>query len=548
MAEVLTTKLKNDTTRMFMEDIQNNDFYVFVSSITTDTRQTASNSQYSKNEFLENTVFGKKVLGSDTKFMIKYHPWQKDATYVQYDDKIDLEGEKFYAVVGPNDNDTGDYRVFKCLYNNNDGPSIAPPNWNAYTTNQIYATADKYVWKFMYAIESSEFEAYNAVGYIPLPIDLEINPDPNANSAAIIYGSELSDIFIENPVDNAGYPSLDGFLAAAPSNSGVITFRAGGSGVVNQIQNYYAGMSIYITNPDQTSQIYKIDTYEFDSASGYGKARVVGTPRADGVSNIATFSIIPTIELQGDGTGCVAKAEVTAGQISNIIILNPGSGYTNLTASVKDPEFDFAPEDTNSVDVRVELRPILSPFGGHGYNLIDELYCSHILLYGYITETDNNQIGSESSYSNIGIVKNPEFVSASANTANTPDVFDNRIKIVTNDIIYAIEGDVVTQLDSSNKITFTGKIHEVDDTANTAYISNYMGPFTNQANNDISFDPTAAIVNSTGQRIIINSPQANNTIESDYIQRSGQVYFMEDFVPLVRTRTSREEYKLVLEF
>ena len=75
-----------------------------------------------------------------------------------------------------------------------------------------------------------------------------------------------------------------------------------------------------------------------------------------------------------------------------------------------------------------------------------------------------------------------------------------------------------------------------------------MGPFANQANNDISFDPTAAIVNSTGQRIIINSPQANNTIESDYIQRSGQVYFMEDFVPLVRTRTSREEYKLVLEF
>jgi hypothetical protein len=75
-----------------------------------------------------------------------------------------------------------------------------------------------------------------------------------------------------------------------------------------------------------------------------------------------------------------------------------------------------------------------------------------------------------------------------------------------------------------------------------------MGPFANQANNDISLDPTAAIVNSTGQRIIINSPQANNTIESDYIQRSGQVYFMEDFVPLVRTRTSREEYKLVLEF
>ncbi len=545
MAEVLTTKLKNDTTRMFMEDIQDNDFYVFVSSIATDSRSTASNSQYSKNEFLENTVFGKKVLGSDTKFMIKFHPWQKDATYVQYDDKVNLEGDKFYAVVGPNDNDTGDYRVFKCLYNNNNGPSSAPPNWNSFTTNQIYRTADKYVWKFMYAIEAAEFEAYNAVGYIPLPVDLVINPDPNANTNAIIYGSELSDIFIENPVDNAGYPSLEGFLVASPSNSGIITVRADN---INQIQNYYSGMSIYTTNPDGVSHIYKIDTYTFDSNTGYGKVRVEGTPRADGVSNIATFSIIPTIELQGDGSGCVAKSEVVNGQITNIIILDPGSGYTNLIASVKDPEFDFAPEDPNSVDVRAELRPILSPFGGHGYNLIDELYCSHILLYGYITETDNNQIGSETSYSNIGIVKNPEFVSASANTANTPDVFDNRIKIVTDDISYAVEGGIINQLDSSNKITFTGKVHEVVDSSNTVYISNYMGPFANQANNDISFDPTAAIVNSTGQRIIINSPQANNTIESDYIQRSGQVYFMEDFVPLVRTRTSREEYKLVLEF
>lgn len=548
MAEVLTTKLKSDTTRMFMTDIQNNDFYVFISSVTTDTRKTATNAQYSKNEFLENTVFGKKVLGSDTKFMIKYNPWQKDAVYVQYDDRIDLEGEKFYAVVGPNDNDTGDYRVFKCLYNNNGGKSIAPPNWNAYTTDQIYATADKYVWKFMYAIESNEFEAYNAVGYIPLPAEFDINPDPNANSAAIIYGSELSDIFIENPVDNNGYPSLSGFLTAAPSNSGVITIRPRGNQTLNQIQNYYSGMSIYTTNSDGVSHIYKIDTYTFDTTSGYGKVRVVGTPRADGVEFNAECSIIPTVELQGDGSGCIAKSEVVNGQITNIIILNPGSGYTNLTASVKDPEFDFAPEDPNSVDVRVELRPILSPMGGHGYNLIDELYCSHILLYGYITEADNNQIGTESSYSNIGVVKNPEFVSASANTANTPDVFDNRIKIITDDIIYAIEGDVVKQLNASNKITFTGKIHEVEDTANTAYISNYMGPFANQANNDISFDPTAAIVNSTGQRIIINSPQANNTIESDYIQRSGQVYFMEDFVPLVRTRTSREEYKLVLEF
>ena len=75
-----------------------------------------------------------------------------------------------------------------------------------------------------------------------------------------------------------------------------------------------------------------------------------------------------------------------------------------------------------------------------------------------------------------------------------------------------------------------------------------MGPNVNQANNDISLDPTLALQNQTGQTITINTPVANNVIESRYTQRSGTIYFFEDFVPLVRTETSREEYKLVLEF
>lgn len=75
-----------------------------------------------------------------------------------------------------------------------------------------------------------------------------------------------------------------------------------------------------------------------------------------------------------------------------------------------------------------------------------------------------------------------------------------------------------------------------------------MGPYTNTANNDISLDYTKSIINSTGQRIQINTPVANNVIESRYTQRSGTVYFMEDFFPLSREESSREEYKLVLEF
>ena len=547
MTEVLTSKLKSDTTRMFYSDIQSNDFYVFVSSVTQGTnRISASNSQGSKTQFLENTVFGKKVLGTDTKFMIKYHPWQKDQTYIQYDDQIDMTDKKFYAVVGPTNNDTGDYRVFKCLFNNNDSTSTAPPNWNPYTEGQVYRTADKYVWKFMYAITPAEFEAYNAVGFIPLAADVIIDPDPNADANNVVYGSEISDIFVENPVDNAGYPSVSGFLMAAPGNDGTLTVRATG---INQITNYYVGMSIYITSPNGgPSNLYVISSYEFQVGVQYGKIKVIGNPLGDGVLNGSTFTVVPTCVVQGDGTGASALPNVIEGNISSLLILNSGSGYTNVTASIIDPLFDFDPEDPISIDVRAALRPVLSPKGGHGWNMIDEMHCRHILLYGYITEANNNDIGATNTYSHLGIVKNPEFLSASANSANTPTVFDNRIAVTTNQFSFATVDTVLTQTDVNNTTTFTGKVHEVDETSNTVYIASYMGPYPNAANNDNSFDYTNNLINPQGQRITINSPKADNTVESDYVQRSGTVYFMEDFVPLARTSTSREEYKLVLEF
>ena len=138
MADILTTKLKNDVTRMFYQDILDNEFFFAVSSTVIGelNRVQSVNAVYSKNEFQENIVFGKRVFEDDVKFMIKYYPWQKDAVYTQYDSTVDLESANFYSVVGPNNNDSGDYRVYKCLSNNNGSASTTPPNYNPETTAQ----------------------------------------------------------------------------------------------------------------------------------------------------------------------------------------------------------------------------------------------------------------------------------------------------------------------------------------------------------------------------------------------------------------------------
>ena len=555
MAEILSNSFKTDVTRLFIDDLANNDYYVFVSGIDTFSPE---DSQASKTEFLEKTLFGKKILQNDIHFMIKYYPWQVGQVYVEYDDTVNLADQRFYAVVGPNDNDTGDYRVFKCLNNNNGTAATTPPNYDATNTNQIYITADGYVWKYMYVISTLEFDAYNAIGYVP------ITPTPSPNNPVPTTLSTVSDIIVENADDNFGYEEYLGGLIASPYSSGVmIVTPFTNSPDWSAVTNYFTGQYIYTTNPSNgVSCLFQITYYNFNENTGNAEIRVgpellsgVATPDLSGVQSNANFKIIPRLDIVGDGTGAIAIPNVVNNRISSITVLDEGSGYTNATAAIIDPGSNqFLPEDETTTDVRALIRPRLSPPGGHGFNLLDELRCKHFSFYGYITADDNTQIGDVNTYGGVGIVRSPEF-----DTNFTANVFDNRIAVVTDDYSKVTANSTIIQVNSSNETVFSGKVHEVDASANTVYIAEYLGPYPNNANtgpvlhdnnttNDVPLDLTLPFRNETGQILNINNPVTTNVTLSNYMQKTGEVYFMENFFPLARTDLSREEFKFVLEF
>lgn len=541
MPEILSTNLKSDLNRLFLEQSRaSEDYYLFVSSIGP---FDPSDSLFSKNEFLEKTLFGKKISSNDMHYMIKYYPWQKGLVFEEYDDQIDLTGVKFYAVVGPNDNDTGDYRVYKCL-NNNDRTEVSnPPNWAETTPNQIYETADGYVWKFMYKLTDLQFEAYNAVGYIPLVDDYVIDPPTST-------GSQVSDILVVNPNDNFGYREERGALVGSPYSNGIIIVDP--STVVSPTTNYYTGQYLITTNPDGvTTRIFKITYYFYNKNTGNAQIRVDGelitgaaNPVAAGVTQNASWKILPEVKIEGDGTGAIGIPNIVDSQIRSIQLIEPGNGYHNITVTVTDPRVDFRPGQPGSDEVRCILRARLTPDGGHGYNFIDEFKCKHFMLYAYITADDNTQIGDSNTYTGVGIVRQPTFHDT------TPVVFDNRIAITTDDIDKVSANTVLTQLSSGNIVTFSGVVHEVDEDNSTFYLAEYMGPYPNNSatgDGDTSLDLTLPLRNITGQTITINSPAADNIVMSNYQQRSGEVYFMENFFPLARTDLSREEFKFVLE-
>ena len=159
MANIITRKFRSDSVNFFFDDLENNNYFFFGSSAD---RTTAVNSLVSTNDFLERTIFGKEITAEENFFyVIKNYPWQINEVYDQYDDAIDLSDKKYYAVVYPQNNDTGDYRIYKCLFNNYGAASLFPPTENE-------NNGDGYIWKLMYILSESEFDKYNTLGYIPV--------------------------------------------------------------------------------------------------------------------------------------------------------------------------------------------------------------------------------------------------------------------------------------------------------------------------------------------------------------------------------------------
>lgn len=552
---VATSNYRSGLTRLFVEDVAFNSYYLFASK-TTNT--TFVNSNKSKLDFLENTLFGKRVNSDEVFYMIRNYPWLSDTTYDQYDDSLDISSKKYYAVVYPQNNQTGDYRIYKCLFNNYGARSINPPNFSLSTPDQIYTMPDGYVWKFMYSLSEIEFEKYGNLGYIPI-----INEE--SSNTVVSDASSVDQIFVTNSDTNRGYEKVQGSIFQINRVTDEIVISETIVNSLSAVGNYYAGYTFYVTNNVPNSKTYNVSSYVYNPTTKRATIKLDEGSPSDGVlTETASYTLLPRIDIRGDGSGAIAIPNVSsAGTIESVTVLNKGSGYTNATATVPDP-FAFDPVSFGSLNERAILRQVLSPTGGHGTDLVDELSCRHALVYVDITDFDNSIISSTNKFASIGIVKNPEFKTIE------PAIFDNRIELALDS--HSLSADeIVTQIETAdttsdfyNEVRFRGKVHEVSN--NFIYLCEYMGSFPNDVDtyantdfSDISLKVNLPLLSPQNEVLVINID--NNPAYpaeygvnypgfnlSPYVQRSGEVYYMSSFAPITRTEESSEQFKILLEF
>lgn len=136
-------------------------YYAFIGSPNTD---------YTPSDIKDNVLLVKKIdIGNLSKSVIR-NDWKYGEVYAQFTNSEyndgSLRNKKFYVGTFTN----GEYKVFKCINNNQNSPSkISPDMINTYGVTTL---ADGYSWIYMYKLTSETFQKFASFSHIPLVPDI----------------------------------------------------------------------------------------------------------------------------------------------------------------------------------------------------------------------------------------------------------------------------------------------------------------------------------------------------------------------------------------
>lgn len=515
--DIFTTEIIN----AFYNRIVENDVYLFGSDYLLSNQST--NSDFTIKDVLEKTIFGRKLNASDISYMIDYNVWEPGKIYNIYDDKAILSTYNYYVVVNPESED-GDYHIFKCIFNNNGAQSQSKPQYHEDILDSGGESnlADGYIWKYMFSVSSIIAKKFKTNTYFPIVKNLLV-----ANAAT----NGIDTILVENFQTNFGYQKIAGIVATEPegaANRIYLTLDNGYS--FDEVAGTYKNEVLYLTKAENDVIIQSKTFIITDS----GKAVVQGENRffvelADytgfSIAKNDSFELLPRILIEGDGSGAegLVVFDDTNSRITSVKMISKGSGYTSATASVIKPLY----LSTETGDIEVNLRPIISPFEGHGADPVKELRSNAVCISGLITSFSTN-IPNTGTYSKVALVYEPSFVNREANNApiTAPNSFANILILTSSSANIAAPGDIVSQTNGAKGIVYSVN-------GNNINVINFTG---------VAFDENLTL------GIKAFSINISDVTYPSYLERSGEVLYISDFQPVTRAATKEEVVKILIDF
>ena len=536
------------------------DYYIMGSSI--DKPNSIANTQFEKREFERRVIFGNKVGVDEIRYMFNINNWAAGTVYDDFDDTQDASLLNMIVTVV---NDEGNYYVFKCLDNNNGGPSTSAPSLNEIDTStyELIISSDGYVWKYMFSVTSAEAQVFATTDSLPLPYpalgDTLVQSGAKEGLSQIVITNTPSGLF-SKCVFGPGTTTADASTVACETvtqdsalttkKSIVVKISPKSGSFLDTSDNSYA--NLYLWRSD--GKVFDVITSSQPSGTGQYINIVIST--SETVTSFTqggkTYKLLPKIRVSrstSSGTPCVAYGIIDQfGTLTKVAFTTKGSEYKYATAKLILPAGVAASANEQNLTA-TSLRPIISPTGGHGSNAIAEMSMSRL---GVVTNFSGEDVLTPNAnfYTKVALVKNPIF-----NDATKPAQLDNRTVVtLTGDVTsVASVGRYITQTislgDSLGTEQVVGKIHQsvYDGTTNTkVYLVDYTGDFQNSFQTGKIFIKTdPALANAVTAGIDINN---SNVVYGNYKAYSGDILHFVDFDPIQRQADRKEKIKFIFDF
>ena len=396
--QIITKKLNVEAAESFVQSVQaDSSYYVFAAKHTPYANGDAfvpmpSDTTKAQIDIYNDMIFGKKVKYDDVTNMIRRYDWTVDTVYDMYDDTdANLVDKRFYVAVN-----AGTYTyVYKCLFNNNGAKSTVEP----YGTDidPFETPNDGYIWKYMYTVDEYTMNKFSTNDYMPVVIDNNVVRNATAGAIDVIAIEDAGRGY-DNYIPEGEFESV-----RIGENSLLYGIGLGSS----SLDNFYNGCLIKVTSGEASGQYRIINDYQYDVENN--KKIITLDNSFNGVVKAGdTYEIYPNVFVYDTSgtriTDCYARAIInpnSANSISKVEILNAGSGYRSAIAAIQ-------VDDIVPVTIEASLRVILSPEGGHGLNVNNELYARYVGINSYFIG-DEVPLSISNDYRTVGIIKDPLF-------------------------------------------------------------------------------------------------------------------------------------------
>ena len=256
------------------------------------------------------------------------------------------------------------------------------------------------------------------------------------------------------------------------------------------------------------------------ASAGCGDIEVINV--VAGGTGYDEANAVVTVVITGDGTGAAATANVMGGSISDVIVTNSGTNYSYANVTI-----------SSTLGSNAVVFGPTSPIGGHSFDPVAELGCSHVMFSVEFNGSEDGVIPTDITYHQLGILINPTTKQLSPQPANGT-IYKTSTDVVVAPGFGTYNYDEIVYQGDTNNPTFTGTILSFDPASNVIRLINTKGTVTTNA-------PIYGRTSLTTRTVLTYSLP-------NFVLFSGYLSYIENRTGITRSVDGIEQFKLVLGY